>query len=731
MERFAPSFQTFLKKTAPLEHDSTNPLPPPPATFRRASSNSLRRSRSRSRSSSARRSSSVYSRTISTWKPNELYLKADTYKNEPLPRLPLLQPLRYSASTPHLVERQSTPPLLHPRTYKPLIATPSSSISRGATPSPRRPRKESALLPSPPQFVQLPKKHLRIISLEKAKAAVGAPGAVHLLPEELREQATARSGSHEPRRAASIEILGTSPPELPRPPIWRDSLGRYRALQSPTNFSVGGPRCPPPLSHTETKDFANPYTLTNVPYDYALPSNRMEQSVSTASIELPVEDSDDARGRTLTRGRGRTPPGGHNFPRDKFAAPSHSSESRSLFSASYRLPSSSPAWHSSDSDSNVKMQMKLIPKPLFQNKPPAKFPGDVRRRGSDNHSSVSPSGLSPLGTRSNFDRSYSPRSGSPLQVDVPSSSSHRRTSTSGSIPISPPTFKSTRFAMPSVAERVHEPQSSKTKPKRAAKTSRASAFYPHVATRKGTRTRTKGRAAPPMPKLLLSADIIAQRLGNAESLFSPTIAESLIPPVEAPEPRRKSDGSSFKSRRGLQQRLARYADKLTRPSHSTFPRHHDRPADLETTADDHFPHFDPSPAITSSKEVHLGWTRSSKIAFDAAHSPTTPSHRPDWASPPPVRPSLDASPRLNSQDSDLPRRKSSMIAHFLDSWRDNKAEKRREELKKIIKVVPVENVKVAQMQTPMIVASGSVTGSGGMGQNPRAKARRTSSFGWM
>jgi hypothetical protein len=59
------------------------------------------------------------------------------------------------------------------------------------------------------------------------------------------------------------------------------------------------------------------------------------------------------------------------------------------------------------------------------------------------------------------------------------------------------------------------------------------------------------------------------------------------------------------------------------------------------------------------------------------------------------------------RETDSPRRKSSLFGSVFESWKESKAEKRREELKKIIKVVPQEN------------------GTAATGQ------RRASTFGWI
>ncbi|KAK3066250.1 hypothetical protein LTR53_017486, partial [Teratosphaeriaceae sp. CCFEE 6253] len=197
MEQAVPSFQSFLDRTPPPR--TQKPLPPTPLRPRRPSSFGSSSSRPVSRPN--RRSSSVYSRGTSIWD-----LEPD------IPAIPswqtadfadqsdqtlMLRPIAYSASASQLISKQPDGQRLEQRTYSPLINTPSPTISRSSTPSPPPPGpRPSLLLPPPVGFAQIPKKHLRMVSLEKAKEASQVPGAVHLLPEEMRAQALGRSRSY-------------------------------------------------------------------------------------------------------------------------------------------------------------------------------------------------------------------------------------------------------------------------------------------------------------------------------------------------------------------------------------------------------------------------------------------------------------------------------------------------------------------------------------------------------
>ncbi|KAI7132877.1 hypothetical protein KC352_g30968, partial [Hortaea werneckii] len=157
MEQSVPSFQTFIKRTPPPDH--LKPLPPTPLhPHQRASS--FDSGISQCPSSSGRRSSSVYSRTVSQWDPEWDSQPEEVPEVPPLPDRRsadfadqdnnlLLRPIAYSASTSQLLEKTqqqhqqpvSQPQLLEPRAYRPLIVTPSptasASPSRATTPSPR------------------------------------------------------------------------------------------------------------------------------------------------------------------------------------------------------------------------------------------------------------------------------------------------------------------------------------------------------------------------------------------------------------------------------------------------------------------------------------------------------------------------------------------------------------------------------------------------------------------
>ena len=357
MEQAVPSFQDFIRRTPPV--DQQKPLPPTPLFPRRASSSSPPRSRTPS-SYGARRTSSVYSRTVSQWDLNGMAWQRNDFADEPLPPMPVLQPLAYSTSTPELVEKHLTPPLLQPRTYNPIITTPSPTASRVTTPSPPPQHEPSVLLPTPPVSAQVPKKHLHMVSLEKAKAAVNAPGAVHLLPEELRAQTFGRSRSHEPLRIASEYIIaGKTPPNLPEPPTLVDNQGRQRMFRSPKDSFAAASEYPFPVVDGPSPVGAeNGFRKLVVP----LTGQQRQISIDKAAQALGIDDDDEHRGRKRHRGP-RNTDYSHYFPDNKRSTDSSLSKERpdaqklageyhTVLNEQYPEPASSPR-HPTDSDDSI------------------------------------------------------------------------------------------------------------------------------------------------------------------------------------------------------------------------------------------------------------------------------------------------------------------------------------------------------------------------------------------
>ena len=742
LEQSIPSFRNFVKRMPPP--DQQKPLPPTPLVPRRTSSTLPPRPRTPSLYG-RRRSSSVYSRTVSQWGPNAPSWTSADLADEPIPPMPFVQPLAYSASTPQLVEKQATPPLPQPRTYSPLIHTPSPTASRVTTPS-RSPEPErSVLLPTPPASVKIPKKHLRTVSLEKAKAALNAPGAVHLLPEELRAQTLAKSRSQEPVRItspiriASLDFFAakTPPSDVLGFPTLVDNQGRHRSVLSPRDGSESKVEYPFSATHVETIAFESSFGLGKCLDNLkSSPANQLRFASKAESLQAPSSSDDEPRGRTRYRGQ-ESIDNSPNVPKNKRrsqeepAAQYMAEEYHSLLTEPSRQLSDSPSGHGTDSDESIRAHMKLVPRPLFQTKPPARLPGSmtadflgyVSRRES--RKSVSPYRLSsPSSTdRTSEGRSSGSRVGSfPPRISLTPESMHRRRSTTGSIPISPPMDTT---PIPPLQSPKTMAQTRKKAPaaKRSSDDNRVSAYYPHVARRKRKKNKdkenTSGSQAPPIP--LLSTDIIAQRLETFEDTTDSSPMRSSPAISDLGSLRSDNKANSDKARKPLYRRLAKGAAKYTYLLKKPESPHR-RPYEPITaaTVSPGSPHLLPSPAKAPPARIHLGWSDLAKSTFDKARSSV---QSPNRSSPQPETPRylhvaasarpLDES-RAGLSQPDSPRRKGSIFGSMLDGWKESKAEKRRDELKKIIKVVPR--------------AEGAGAG-GNSKQGPME--RRKSTFGWM
>ncbi|KAK5172193.1 uncharacterized protein LTR77_003831 [Saxophila tyrrhenica] len=701
MENVVPSFQEFLKRTPPP--NPAKPLPPTPLIARRTSHTSPARSKNPS-SYASRRSSSVYSRTVSQWGGNgddDFSWTSADFADEPMPPLPVLQPVAYSASTPHLGEKSPVQELLQPRIYSPLIFTPSPTESRDTIASSPA-RQESPSFSSARQSSRkAPKKPVQTISLAQAKANVQAPGAVHLLPEELRAQTGKRSRSHEPLRKDSMDMLMPErPPQVPQAPTLLDQNGRHLSIALPRQTpSVRIESVVPEAGSTVRSPYLQAFKVGTGP-------ERTMQPPTSGPQRTSDNNAHEERGRPRYRGQRAVERSAYGTKWKIPQSPSPTRGSEREAAKQYRFPDS-PArdtsqHHDTDSDDSIKMKMKLVPRPLFQTKPPAKLPGAIN--ASPSGSSISPRRAGSTRDASRNGSRRSSGSSYPFRLSASRGSSHQRRSTSGSIPISPPSVISTAPTRPSPQQNISRPRC-----RRGSDDARASAFYPFVASRKG-----KGQSKSPKPKFVRAetdtlplpsrpTDFVVDRLATAG-------LTSRHPP---PHPirtsslddgfwQRRGSGSTAKIKQPLFQRLAegaaRYADLLASPLEVPEPRNYEHLT--SATVAPGSPHLVSTQVHLPPAQNHLGWSPRTKTAFDEARTSVHSSRRlfgqPQTPSIPeythistPARP-LDET-RIGLREPESPRgRKNSVFGGLLDSWKDVRAEKRREELKKVIKVVPNE-----------------------------------------
>ncbi|KAI7558846.1 hypothetical protein KC317_g10741, partial [Hortaea werneckii] len=677
----------------------------------------------------------------------------------------------------------------------------------------------SILLPPPLASAQVPKKHLRTVSLEKAQELIQAPGAVHLLPEELRAQQTLTrktTRSQEPMRMASLEVFdaATVPsPELPASsasvlPTLIDEYGRERLLASPREsrvplFSYEMPSPPIPPAG-EWKGAGFPFHVSERFEGGRGRAVSREKVVQIPRFDQRSEDRGRARirgSRTLSYGNYIPSPGRGRESRigegeeyeDRLAkdealriAQDYHILLKEEQQEQYRPPSSSPAASRGSEPDDVRVQMKMVPQPLFHAKP---WSGTPFRRGSaDNNSSPSRSSdraeseltsPSPFHLRSGSGASMSSSRGSsdghgsfPLRLSTtPPPRPSRGSSTSGTIPISPPFATDLPKKMSVASAKALPLAKKKIRKERAGRTrgdnggaNRVSMYYPHVMSRRtkkegrkkeggGKEKKKKGKEAkqeevsPGVP--LLAADIVAQRLETPET---------------TPEASLRSDSASGRSavveeKPTLHQLVlkgaARYAEKLTGsakqaagPASSvsastafTKPQYqytHDEPsADLHRIASPESPHLLPSPSSGKPPPIHLGWSAQSKSSFDRIRSPTaphSPKHRQRVKDLPaaqsithiqtPARPmneriaglkeELSASETGGGNGGNNGTKPAGILGGLMESWRESKAEKRREDLRKMIRVVTPAGVDV---------------GGGGGGADRRLQELRRGSVG--
>jgi hypothetical protein len=637
-EQHIPPFKDFVRQTPPPTDDK--PLPPTPLRVRGLSFGATTNPSSREPSpQGTRRTSSVYSRTVSQWYADSPTWSASDLADNPIPALPLeyLQPIAYSASTPQLKETTPAGPFLQPRTYQPLLTTPSPTASRctSRTPSPRRAsfRKDlrfSVLLPTAVDVAQIPRTHLRTVSLEKAKASSGAPGAEHLLPEEQIAKskrtvepvapitpvipAMPKARSLEPIVKTSGPItrdtmamfgrsvdLGPGPdaPSIPKLPSMTlvDAEGRDRV--------VGAPRLSVAPSHT----FAFPVEPMLSP-SHTIDAFPVGKNAPRTMVSLAAEDQEDLvyiseqeytqndRGRTTQRGsrnsdysqyqpiawRHRSDPSADaEADAQRMAQDYHSM----LAAEQQRQASASSASRSIASDVEVGKHMKMVPQPLFNGKLSVIAAGQDKRSRHDSNTSVSPfhfhhhpaqsdSSLSMRSETSGSGYDYfpsqprAPRAPRPSRLST-AAANHRRRSSMGMIPISPPF----QYSLSPTSPATVMPPRNMLPNRRNSDDNRMSTYW-RIPTKGGgsellfPRSKEKKPSGAPSsspptgPGIpLLGADIIAQRLQT---------------PAATPEPERSSNfqepwpiQQQQQQRQYQPQYQQQYQAKSTRPISTPSP----------------------------------------------------------------------------------------------------------------------------------------------------------------
>ena len=147
-----------------------------------------------------------------------------------------------------------------------------------------------------------------------------------------------------------------------------------------------------------------------------------------------------------------------------------------------------------------------------------------------------------------------------------------------------------------------------------------------------------------------------------------------------------SNGSSDKSKKTFYERVkgvTRHGRRRSSDLRGISPSSKASP--LSSKASPTSPHLYPSPV--KSHEVSLGWSDSSKQDFDDARTPPRTPKVTHVALP--ARPLDGSKAGLSEEIDESPSaRRPSLFGTFQARWSENKAERRRHNLKKLITVVP-------------------------------------------
>lgn len=696
LEQTVLPFQDFIKQTRPV--DAEKPLPPTPLAPRHSFDSSPYSEDRRSQlfdlphHEKGRRSSSVYSRTQSQWIPEDP--RPDTRSSYQSPENEdesYFPPNPHNMDVPGVDIRQPTPDSQEPRECSPLIASPCSTLSAVSTVPKSQP---IAFMRNPLIVQERPK--VRMMSLDKANQKFNAPGAVHMLPEELRAQKAKKSDARKYTRTDVTDSFG-SPRPPPLPPAAFEFRGD-RSHSTSTGASVS-PFTPSPRDSAQGSSYV---TSMNTFHVGTGPARTMAPPFfSTPQHQI---GEDEERGRTRQRGRASreypSPPKFFMHDLNTRAIPEYDSDP-------YRQPSASGSYQSDDDD--VRGHMKLIPQPLFQAKSP------IQHRIPSNAGSPSSLGYSPFRMqRSSQESASSGRSsGFPLRLSLtppPEGTRQRESnnSTTGMIPISPPTVQQNESRRSQKPPPINTDQKNFT---RAAvgPEARVSSLYPHIMSRNKKKKikASDAKSAAKRPSVgapLLPAEVVAAVLLTPETTPQTSPLASNLALTSGLK--RAPSNLSTDGKRPLYQRF-KGITKLRRGS-----KQQELSPGASSAASPESPHLFPSP-VKSLPPTHLGWTETAKATWDQARTAfPSRSHASQATSP-----DGDAS---EMEDSDSPTlSRPTLFGPFMESYRETKAQKRREDLKKTIKVF-----------TPLDGAS-EVGDSDDGSEEGSAIQKRLSNYNWM
>lgn len=650
MEQSVQPFQDFIKQTRVV--DAHKPLPPTPMAASHLFEPSKYPEDRRSHSFD-RRSSSVYSRTQSQWIP-------DTQSHD-IPDIDYdsyTQPQSYNLDLLDINVRQPTPDHQVPRHCSPLITSPSPTLSAVST----LPKSRPPTFMLDPTTRERPK--VRLLSVGKAIKTFNAPGMVHLLPEELRAQSSKKADDARKHVRMYSEHMFSSPRPPPLPPaaiIYEPE----RSHSTSTGVSVSPFSKPPRDIGPQLLEVGSMHSMNT----FHVGTGPAREMASPRILPPSRQSEDEERGRTRERSHSSR----------EYAAPQkffmHDLNSRPIREHSAGNISHLSESEGYDSEDDIRSHMKMIPQPLFQAKSP------IQHRKPSDAGVTSPLGYSAFRMQRNSQESASSgrSSGFPLRLSLtppPGGIRHRqsKSSTTGMIPISPPSENDPApYHIPPPIDTSQRPFSKPT-PKHEAK---VSSLYPRLIGRnKKKKVKSDIKVMPKRPSAgapLLPADVVAAVLLTPDTTpqTSPLASNIVMDGLK-----RTPSGVSKEGKKPMFQRFKGMAKQVRKGSKQQETSPEESPV-----ASPQSPHLFASP-VKASPPAHVGWTETAKSTWDQARATAFPPRRNASHAT-----SLGESGVGEEDGEDSVSSRPTLLGPFVESYRETRAQKRREDLKKTIKVV--------------------------------------------
>lgn len=715
MEMAIPSFQSFIRSTPPLQE--LKPLPPTPHQRRRASSlESGRSSRPVSSFPRSQRTSSVYSQSTmvcdsETGVPNVPGVPSGQTENLGDQSNLLLRPIAYNASTSQLVLKAPIPQELQPRAYCPLINKPSPTRMRQTTPSLHADFEPSISPPPLQATAPVSKQHLRTISLEKAKELMQAPGAVHLLPEELQAQIlskpkmSAKARPQDQHRVASKDLPGRN-------------ITTAKCF-SPTTTTIV-PADTLELFHGDSEP-----TSTNRPIALQKRQRSRDKVVQAPSSN----NSDEPRRRNSTREQRK------RFDNDHLSKAKRLSDTISssgeamtdrqravqhyhqMLRGESRQASVSFSWsRDAECAADVRTETELLPQPLFVGNSVLKLSrtmANAANQEGENWLSLDHTGVDSGIAKDSHRVSNDSSNGQPLVGKLLSGGrrNHSPQSMRDSISISPRSMIFPQKMSTVLPPTIQEPKTRESSLRRNSEANCLPHFSPSLVSRMIKKRDTNKMGEEKIfatdnkdePQALISPLFPADNV--AESLETPKIRPEASPPKKSlfpPLPRCRSSSnhaSSYLTQQSRMRLYKRMKDKLAKSGRSLSRTERSL---TRLVASPNSPPMlsSPTPGRSTSSAARLGWSDFVRISFNSSSSSskTDPKGITELPIGHTITPSWSLEESRGAMSSNIPPRRQNWFGGLIDSWRESKAEERRQDLKRMIKVATPAHLQAREYQ---------------------------------